>query len=1740
MRTKQRLSLFWITTLISINFLNGQITFINPPSDTTVTCENIIAFPELPEVTDDCPGDPFIFINDSSTKSNATDTCAFYEYIITRKFSAMNSCFDTTIYIQTITVIDTIPPVFQVPPPVTVNCSELNNLNITGNVTNQVDQCGGRIQAIYNDEFKSVRCDSTITRTWIASDVCGNTSTGIQAITIIDDVPPTFVAQPRDISVMCSMTPNPYLVFNDWVRNMGYASYTDACNEVTSTFAAVPGSYDLNDPSTFPGVHPEGLNPPECGVIDGAIQFETVDFVIVDACGNAFAQAASFFYEDDIFPTLTNCEPDITVNIDGSDCFTTINYAVPSGFDSCGIEDLEIIFSDIKTITSSSPGDPDVVVNDVNFRLGPYGPEIEFVEENYFTVNLNNFDGNDAGETFVFLDESGSPIGISQNTDEECGSVSFEIGPFSKQTVDRWAEDQYINFRMVPSVNSNPSESINDICSASSAEIRQVQIIKSQVDSVQMFFSLDDDTFTPINDLTIDVDLNAGPHVVKFMAQDCAGNRTTCPQRVTVRDGRSPQLNCGVSRQVETNPGLCGFSLPLSEIAIINNPCDEEISISVEIEGAMNALIRGNYDALLDSTIIFPIGSSIINVEALDFSGNRSGCSFNIGIEDNELPIAICENIEAEAVAVALEQFSVNPSQLAGNSTDNCGIRNIVIENNDYTCDDLGSTFTKNVLVFDNSNNVSTCESTFTIVDAPVPISYTVGICPEDSLKFFLNIPKRDQYVYDWNGPLGFKSVLAEPFIPEVSAVHEGLYTLTIRNVNTGCESTASIEVLIEDIKEPVIVTDEIGCETIPHLLSTDPIPGVNIRYDWYVFSGSTRSLLTSSDTSFVRVPLTPGTYKLAVVISNGFCESRPSNRIDVEIRESPIGAICTNLIEGCIGRPLELCVDDPEEQFIIRWFGPNDFYSEEEKPMVTDSFTAEFSGVYKLVIEDNLCITDTLTTSVTTNMTPDKPAIIGDRLYCSGDTIVLTSSIGEVGDVFIWHSPSGTIRNNQPTLMIPNAGMNFNGLWQLSIERGPCESERSEPLLLDIEPVFLFDITTDRTQCVGSKVTLTTTAPPESMFQWEGPNGFFSNEFNPVVDIESGTYFATVTTRNGCTYFDNITMNTVVVPDIFSVDVSEEGPCLDPNSSVTIIPTLSQSADVFYEWTGPRANTSSSSLTIDNFEEVDNGVYSVKVLNGACESELFTFGLNYIISPDQPTLDTDPVACIGDSLFLGTANYGVGATYSWNTPSGILETNDNQLELGDVVPEQSGNYAVEVTIGECTSPVSEIVEITVNENTFVPTILTTGNQCLQSDYKIYADLSGDLTLEWELPDGNQITADTIHLNLQTSDAGNYRVRSLANGCPSEWSGILNIDVADPRDGLSLSTDFIFSCNNDDSGLEFCVDDNAGLQGERYRWFLGDMLIGESSANCYQVQDPSIFRFGFNEVTLQIVYNGCEVEFDEVLTLEIENVRNIDFDAGQPQLYCVGQELIMNADEVNTAKLSAFWSVDAGVEVDDIKDPMATITVLEDLDSTYAVWNIEHIECGVVFKDSVILRQKVKPLPVNDTLVMESNEVTFNPLENDILISGNNYEVTEVSEPRWGRATVAGVAISYTADPKFIGGEIKFNYTVCDDACEVLCNEGEVILFYNAESCRGNNVLTPNNDGANDRFVIPCVANENLPNSSLVILNEVGNTVYEQSPYDNSWDGTFNGEPLSEGTYYYIFRKNDDATVVQGFISIER
>lgn len=82
------------------------------------------------------------------------------------------------------------------------------------------------------------------------------------------------------------------------------------------------------------------------------------------------------------------------------------------------------------------------------------------------------------------------------------------------------------------------------------------------------------------------------------------------------------------------------------------------------------------------------------------------------------------------------------------------------------------------------------------------------------------------------------------------------------------------------------------------------------------------------------------------------------------------------------------------------------------------------------------------------------------------------------------------------------------------------------------------------------------------------------------------------------------------------------------------------------------------------------------------------------------------------------------------------------------------------------------------------------------------------------------------------------------------------------------------------------------------------------------------------------------------------------------------------------------------------------------------------------------------------------------------------------------------------------------------------------------------NTFTPNADGVNDRWEISDL--QNLPTCTVNVFNRYGQTLFHSLGYNKPWDGTFNGNRLPPGIYYYIIDPKNGIKPLSGWVAIVR
>ena len=253
-------------------------------ADTTIECPDVPVF-STPQASDDC--------DDNVTLTSSMDTSSYAcPLVITRTWKAEDDCGNTSMASQTITVIDTSPPVITgVGDDMEIECPN----DPVFSTPQASDGCDDNVTLTSSMDTSSYACPLVITKTWKAEDDCGNTSMASQTITVIDTTPPVITGVGDDMEIECP---------NDPVFRTPQAS--DGCDDnVTLTSSMDTSSY-------------------ACPLVI------TKTWKAEDDCGNTSMASQTITVIDTTLPVITGVGDDMEIECPNDPVFRT-----PQASDGC-------------------------------------------------------------------------------------------------------------------------------------------------------------------------------------------------------------------------------------------------------------------------------------------------------------------------------------------------------------------------------------------------------------------------------------------------------------------------------------------------------------------------------------------------------------------------------------------------------------------------------------------------------------------------------------------------------------------------------------------------------------------------------------------------------------------------------------------------------------------------------------------------------------------------------------------------------------------------------------------------------------------------------------------------------------------------------------------------------------------------------------------------------------------------------------------------------------------------------------------------------------------------------------------------------------------------------------------------------------------------------------------------------------------------------------------------------------
>lgn len=598
---------------------NTAPMFVCPPADAQMcAASDMTAFASVQElidagatISDNCEIDMAFIQAGDLVVVNAGPCPAEYE----RTYTIRDVAGNTATCMHSIIVDDTTSPVFDCPTDITIAADEgACTANMPVPSISATDNCG--TVTLTNDISMSGPFDFPIGQTAItytATDDCGNTSTCMTFITVVDTEMPTMTC-PAGLTAACSASEQaPYSDYAAFVAAGGMA--TDNCGLNEASFTMVSDT-------------PQGTTCP--------VTVERV-YQIADQSGNIAMCTQLIVVSETEAPSFT-APADISVDcgVDISDL--TLVGSATNIMDNCGADNVAMSYSDVE-ITAACPNimtiertwsaidscnnmsntqvqlihiqdtiAPNVVCQDITVYLNPSG-DVDFMPELL-----------DAGTA----DNCGSPVTFSSNFEfAACNDITTFTNIILRATdscgnVDSCTASVTILDTLPPSLTCPNAISVacpTDVPAAYST------YIDFNNDGGQ--FQDNCETDVPVL-FTLNSEVQTGtvcPYdiVRTYYAEDNNGNGDSCQHIITVNDTTLPSFTCPADRTITGTMNTCDTLLTITELTA-SDPCG--------IASISNDFNSGGADA----SGVYPAGETVVTYTITDNCGNVATCAMTITV----------------------------------------------------------------------------------------------------------------------------------------------------------------------------------------------------------------------------------------------------------------------------------------------------------------------------------------------------------------------------------------------------------------------------------------------------------------------------------------------------------------------------------------------------------------------------------------------------------------------------------------------------------------------------------------------------------------------------------------------------------------------------------------------------------------------------------------------------------------------------------------------------------------------------------------------------------------------------------------------------------------------------------------------------------------------------------------------------------------------------------------------------
>jgi len=286
------------------------------------------------------------------------------------------------------------------------------------------------------------------------------------------------------------------------------------------------------------------------------------------------------------------------------------------------------------------------------------------------------------------------------------------------------------------------------------------------------------------------------------------------------------------------------------------------------------------------------------------------------------------------------------------------------------------------------------------------------------------------------------------------------------------------------------------------------------------------------------------------------------------------------------------------------------------------------------------------------------------------------------------------------------------------------------------------------------------------------------------------------------------------------------------------------------------------------------------------------------------------------------------------------------------------------------------------------------------------------------------------------------------------------------------------------------------------------------------VSNPVVTVSVTTTYTLTIQDSNDSIRTD-VVNVTVDDVKN--FSAGPDKEVCAGAtvNVQLGASANYQGTYTFLWSPAASLNNATLPKPTASPTVT----TTYTL-TVTSTNCGSFTSTVDVNIHFVSVDAGPDTTITEGQTIT--------LIGTPTTAVTM----SWYSPTDPNINYSNTSSPDVEPNDTTYYYFTITDSYGCSATDYVIVRVIPSNEPVFFNTFTPNGDSNNDFFYIGNL--EKYPDNKLEIYNRYGQLIFTKNKYENDWNGTYLGQEVPSGTYFYIFDTKSAQGKYRGSVTIIR